>query len=297
VVLGRPVHFVDGDPARDRLAQQALLQAARTAGFEEVVLELEPIAAAFDYERRITRESLVLIVDIGGGTSDFTVVRLGPERVGRADRKADILATTGVHIGGTDYDRKLSLERVMPLLGLHHRGPTGREVPSRIFFDLSTWHLINWLYTGKMLRQAEDLRADYAEPRLHDRLRNVLAARLGHRVASEVEQAKIRASASEDGSPIDLSFVEPGLLPLLDGPGMANDLARLLEQVVECAHECVRRAGLVPTRLDSVYLTGGSSALRPFQLLLQAQFPHSPLVIGDLFGGVAAGLAYAGAHA
>jgi hypothetical chaperone protein len=297
VVLGRPVHFVDGDPARDRRAQQALLQAARAAGFDEVVLELEPIAAAFDYERRITRESLVLIVDIGGGTSDFTVVRLGPERAGRADRKADILATTGVHIGGTDYDRKLSLERVMPLLGLHHRGPRGREVPSRIFFDLSTWHLINWLYTGKMLRQAEELRADFADPRLHDRLRKVLAERLGHRVATEVEQAKIRASESGAGSAIDMSFVEPDLLPLMDGPGMANDLAGLLQQVVECAHECIRLAGLAPTSVDSVYLTGGSSALRPFQLLLQAQFPHSPLVIGDLFGGVAAGLAYAGTHA
>jgi hypothetical chaperone protein len=297
VVLGRPVHFVDDDPARDRSAQQALLQAARAAGFEEVILELEPIAAAFDYERRITRESLVLIVDIGGGTSDFTVVRLGPQRVGLADRKADILATAGVHIGGTDYDRKLSLERVMPLLGLHHRGPTGREVPSRIFFDLSTWHLINWLYTAKMLRQAEELRVDYADVHLHDRLRQVLSLRLGHRIASEVEQAKIRASTRDAGTAIDLTFIEPGLLPALDGPGIAGDLARLLQQVVDCAHACVRRAGLIPAKLDSVYLTGGSSALRPFQQLLQAQFPQSPLVIGDLFGGVAAGLAYAGTHA
>jgi hypothetical chaperone protein len=297
VVLGRPVHFVDDDPARDRRAQQALLQAARAAGFEEVTLELEPIAAAFDYERRVTRESLVLIVDIGGGTSDFTVVRLGPQRMGHANRKADILATTGVHIGGTDYDRKLSLERVMPLFGLHHHGPTGREVPSRLFFDLSTWHLINWLYTAKMLRQAEELRSGYTDTRLHDRLRKVLSERLGHRVASEVEQAKIRASMSDSGTAIDLSFVEPALLPPLDGPGMADDLARLLEQVVDCAHGCVRLAGLVPAQLDSVYLTGGSSALRPFQQLLQAQLPQSPLVVGDLFGGVAAGLAYAGAHA
>jgi hypothetical chaperone protein len=110
-VIGRPVHFVDGDAARDRRAQAALADAARSAGFEEVSFELEPIAAALDYERRITRETLVLVVDIGGGTSDFTLVRLAPDRMRRADRSGDILATAGVHIGGTDYDQKLNLRR------------------------------------------------------------------------------------------------------------------------------------------------------------------------------------------
>jgi hypothetical chaperone protein len=84
VVLGRPVHFVDGDPVRDQQAEDALRQAARDAGFENISFQLEPIAAALDYEQRIDREALVLVVDIGGGTSDFTVVRLGPERMGRA---------------------------------------------------------------------------------------------------------------------------------------------------------------------------------------------------------------------
>ncbi len=294
VVLGRPVHFVDEDPARDRRAQQALLQAAQAAGFEQVSLELEPIAAAFDYERRIAKESIVLIVDIGGGTSDFTVVRLGPQHAMKADRRSDILATTGVHIGGTDYDRKLSIERVMPLLGLRHVGPTGREVPSSVFFDLSTWHLINWLYTPRAMRQAEDLRVDYSDPRLHARLMRVLESRLGHRIAAEVEQAKIRTSVSAAATTIDLSFVEAGLAPPLDARDAARDLNGLLRDVVACGHECVRRAGLQPTQLDGLYLTGGSSALRPFQHLLRDDFPQSEIIVGDLFGGVAAGLAYAG---
>jgi hypothetical chaperone protein len=294
VVLGRPVHFVDDDEARDKRAQQALVQAAKAAGFKEVSLELEPIAAAFDYEQRVERESLVLIVDIGGGTSDFTVVRLGPDRAVHADRKRDILATTGVHIGGTDYDRKLSLERVMPLLGLRHRGAEGREVPSSVFFDLSTWHLINWLYTPKMLRQAEELRVNYADPRLHDRLRKVLGERLGHLVASEVEQAKIRSSVSDAGTSIDLSAIERGLEVPLEASQLSHDLQGLLEQVVQCGEDCVRRAGVPAAQLDTVYLTGGSSALRPFQQLLSRQFPQSRLVVGDLFGGVASGLAYAG---
>jgi len=294
VVLGRPVHFVDDDPGRDARAQQALTEAATAAGFEDISLELEPIAAAFDYERRVTRESVVLIVDIGGGTSDFTIVRLGPERAQRRERSDDVLATTGVHIGGTDYDRKLSLARVMPLLGLRHTGPTGREVPSGVFFDLATWHLINWLYTPKALRQAQDLRVDYSDPLLHDRLMKVLNDRLGHRIAAEVEQAKIRTSVSATQTSINLSCIESALAPAMSAEETADDLADLLQSVVDCGHECVKRAGLVPSQLDGLYLTGGSSALRPFQHLLRQAFPDSELIVGDLFGGVASGLAYAG---
>lgn len=294
VVLGRPVHFVDEDPQRDARAQQALVQAATQAGFEEVSLELEPIAAAFDYERRVSRETVVLIVDIGGGTSDFTVVRLGPERAQRRDRADDILATTGVHIGGTDYDRRLSVERVMPLLGLKHQGPTGREVPSGVFFDLSTWHLINWLYTPVAMRRAEDLRVDYADTKLHDRLMKVLRERYGHRIASEVEQAKIRTSTDDAPTRIELSFIEAQLAAPLAAADTARDLDALLREVVACGQDCVRRAGLEAGRLDGLYLTGGSSALRPFQQLLREAFPQSALIVGDLFGGVASGLAYAG---
>jgi len=292
VVIGRPVHFVDGDPARDRQAQSALMKAAHTAGFRDVSFELEPIAAAFDYERRVGRESLTLIADIGGGTSDFTIVRLGPSRAGRPDRADDILATSGIHIAGTDYDRKLSLEQVMPLLGLHHIGPHGRQVPAPIFFDLATWHLINWLYTPKARQRAQELRGDYSDKRLHDRLLAVLDHRFGHRIASDVEQAKIRSSGSDDSMAIALAYIEPGLHTSLDAAAVEQQLAALLEQVMGCAHECVRRAGLGAAQLDAIYLTGGSSALRPFQAALRRSFPGSALVEGDLFGSVASGLAY-----
>jgi hypothetical chaperone protein len=290
--MGRPVHFVDDDPERDALAQASLLQAAQSVGFDEVSFQLEPIAAALDYERRLTRESLVLVVDLGGGTSDFTVVRLGPQRMALADRASDVLATTGVHIGGTDFDQKLSLERVMPLLGYRHLGPQQREVPSRTFFDLSTWHLIQWLYLPRALSQAQGLRVNYTDPRLHERLMTVLKERAGHHVAHEVEQAKIRCSQSDGATQVDLSCVEPDLLAALDTADMREHLGALLARTVACARACVQRAGLTDASLDAVYLTGGSSALRPFQRALQAEFPSVPLVEGDLFGGVASGLAY-----
>lgn len=293
VVMGRPVHFVDDDPERDTLAQQSLHDAALAVGFEDVSFQFEPIAAALDHERRLTRESLVLVVDLGGGTSDFTVVRLSPKRMQQADRSRDVLATAGVHIGGTDFDQRLSLAQVMPLLGYRHHGPDGREVPNRVFMDLSTWHLIQWLYLPRAISQAQALRTNYSDVGLHQRLMRVLQQRDGHRIAHEVEQAKIRCSQQDAETTVDLSGVEPGLAASLAPADMAAHLGALLDRTVQCARECVQRAGLADaSSLDAIYLTGGSSALRPFQRALQEAFKGVPLVEGDLFGGVASGLAY-----
>ncbi|MDP3520469.1 MAG: Hsp70 family protein [Hydrogenophaga sp.] len=292
VVMGRPVFFVDDDPKRDAQAQQSLLDAAHAVGFEQVSFQLEPIAAALDYERRLAREATVLVVDIGGGTSDFTVVRLGPQHMAQPDRSGDVLATTGVHIGGTDFDHRLSLENVMPLLGYRHLGPQGREVPSRVFFDLSTWHLIQWLYQPRAISQAQALRTNYTDPVLHARLMDVLQQRHGHHIAHEVEQAKIRCSQSGGDTEVDLSCIERALTAHMAASDMADQLQALLVRVVACARDCVAQAGLNAGGLDAVYLTGGSSALRPFQQALQAAFAGVPMVEGDLFGGVASGLAY-----
>ncbi|MGP1629597.1 MAG: Hsp70 family protein [Giesbergeria sp.] len=294
VVMGRPVHFVDGDAARDQQAEDALRDAALSAGFASVSFQLEPIAAALDYEQRITRESLVLVVDIGGGTSDFTVVRLGPQRMQHTDRSSDMLATTGVHIGGTDFDRRLSLELLMPLLGFRHLGPSGREVPSSVFFDLSTWHLIQWLYSPRAQRDAQNLRTDYTDARLHARLMQVLNERLGHRMANTVEQAKIAASMGAVDVPMPLDWIEPGLAAGLTAQGLTDYLDQPLQQVVACAQECVQLAGLGARGLDAIYLTGGSSALQPLREALRQALPGIPQVEGDLFGGVAAGLAVSG---
>ena len=294
VVLGRPVHFVDDDPARDALAQQMLLDAAQAAGLRNVGFQFEPIAAAFDYEQRVAKDSVVLVADIGGGTSDFTVVRLGPQRARQpaAERAADVLATRGVHVAGTDFDQKLSLEHAMPLLGFRHAGADGREVPSGVFFDLATWHLIHWRYVPRAMREAQALRVNYTDLNLHTRLMTVLEDRLGHHLAGDVERAKIATSQSGGAAVLDLSYIERGLRSGFDAQAMAQYLAALLARVVQCARECVAQAGLSAGELDAIYLTGGSSALRPFQEALRLAFPGTPLVEGDLFGGVAAGLVY-----
>jgi hypothetical chaperone protein len=292
VVLGRPVHFVDDDAARDAQAESSLRQAAQAVGFTDISFQFEPIAAALDYERRLTRDTTVLVADIGGGTSDFTVVRLGPALMHKTNRADDVLATTGVHIGGTDFDQKLSLGQVMPLLGYGHFGPDSREVPNRVFFDLSTWHLINWQYQPKAMAQAKALQTNYTDVRMHDRLMRVLTERYGHHMAHDVEQAKIRCSQTNADTRIDLSYVEANLAASLSATDLNTHLAQLLANTVSCARDCVQRAGLTDGKPDAIYLTGGSSALRTFQEALHTEFSGVPLVEGDLFGGVASGLVY-----
>lgn len=293
-MLGRPVHFVDDHADRDALAQATLERAARAAGFESVSFELEPIAAAFDFERRVDRDTTVLVVDIGGGTSDFTVIQLGPERQKNANRASDVLATTGTHIGGTDFDRLLNLGCVMPHLGLGHTGPSGREVPNSVFFDLSTWHLIHHAYSRKSLAQATELWRSYTDRQLHQRLMDVLRERQGHQILAHVEEAKISCSMASAPADMDLDCVEPGLSTVLTPKHMRELLAQQVDAIVRCAQDCVERAASGQQTIDVVYLTGGSSALTPLVDALKVAFPDASLVKGDRFGGVAAGLAWAG---
>ena len=171
VVLGRPVHFVDEDETADMAAQSELEKAARKQGFRHIEFQLEPIAAAMDYEQTVQREQVALIADIGGGTSDFSIVRVSPEARQRSDRRKDILANTGVHVGGTDFDRLLSMARVMPELGyLTQTKDRKRNLPVSYFFDLATWQRINSLYTSKAMIDLRQIRYDAAQPELMDRM-------------------------------------------------------------------------------------------------------------------------------
>src|SRR6266849_10973335 len=190
VVHGRPVRFVDGDAAADARAEGALAEIAHGIGFRHVAFQFEPIAAAFEYERQVAREEIALVADIGGGTSDFSIIRLGPERRGRADRTADILANDGVRVGGTDFDRDLSLATLMPLLGhgsaMRRRG---LAAPNLYFSDLATWSKINFLYSRKVLTEMRAVRRESAHPELLDRLIRVIELRRGHSLAMAIEAA------------------------------------------------------------------------------------------------------------
>ena len=297
-VLGRPVYFVDDDPARDAQAQAALASAARAVGFGELSFQYEPIAAAFDFERTVQCEQIVLVADIGGGTSDFSVVRVGPERAPRLERKDDILASHGVHAAGTDFDRRIELACMLGEFGyggygLSADGTPPREVPSAVYFDLATWHLINTVYSPQRMAELRGMRKFYAEPRHHARLMTLLADRRGHELVARAEAAKI-AVADGGQTWIDLSLVETGLgVALSEVQALAaieDDIAR----IVNAAQVTVDQAGLKPPQIDALYFTGGSTGLRLLAERIAAAFPSARAVRGDRFASVASGL---GLHA
>jgi len=218
VVHGRPVHFVDNAPDADRKAEQVLREIAGEVGFDEITFQFEPIAAALDYERQISTEEIALIADIGGGTSDFSIVRLGPQRQGHADRAADILANDGVRIGGTDFDRQLSLGLIMPLFGFGSpMKRAGLDVPSRYFHDLATWSSINRMYEPRLLAELRQVRQEASEPLLLDRLLRVVNEQRGHTLAMEVEEAKIGLSDARKAN-IPLQWVAPDLAVTIGRP-------------------------------------------------------------------------------
>jgi hypothetical chaperone protein len=292
-VLGRPVHFVDDDPERDTAAQAALERAARAVGFHEVAFQFEPIAAALDHERTLAHEELVLVADIGGGTSDFSLVRVGPQRRQRVERQDDILANHGVHVAGTDFDRHIELACVLPACGYRGRGPTGREVPSRVYFDLATWHLINTVYAPARVLELRRMREFYADARHHDRLMRVLQQRLGHALIARAEAAKI--TVAEGGTArLDLDALEPGLQTELDEHTATQTLQADLGRIVQAAADTLRLAGVTGNDVDALYLTGGSTGLAPLVRDIAARCPRARVIRGDRYASVAQGL---GVHA
>jgi hypothetical chaperone protein len=293
VVLGRPVFFVDGDPARDAAAQAALAEAAQSVGFNEVHFQFEPIAAALDYEQGVEHEQRVLVADIGGGTSDFSLVRVGPQQRQRLDRQADILANHGVHIAGTDFDRHIELARILPACGYRAFGPTGREVPNKVYFDLATWHLINTVYSPGRVAELARMKTFYADPRQHARLMAVVAQRLGHALIGQAEAAKI-AVAEGGATAIDLRDLEAGLQATLDEAQAVDALDADIDRIVAAADETLAQAGLAADQVDALYFTGGSTGFKPLAERIAERFPQARAVRGDRFASVAQGL---GLHA
>lgn len=296
-VFGRPVHFVDDDLEADQLAQTTLGEIAQSVGFKDVSFQFEPIAAAFDYESRIGGEELVLICDIGGGTSDFSLVRLSPERANLLDRRADILGNGGVHIGGTDFDKYLSLGHLMPLLGLGGRLGNQAEVPSRYYFNLATWHTINLNYTQKIWRELQDVYRDVSSADLRqrfERLLHLISERDGHWLALKAEEGKISLS---DLAAIDLPLERlkskgGGACALhLDQAGFLQSVSHLIAQVEQAVAKVLSDAGLQASQIDTVFFTGGSSGVCGLRQRLGALLPDAKKVEGDLFGSIGTGLA------
>lgn len=290
VVAGRPVHFHSADPGRDAQAAADLAECYAMAGFEQVRFLAEPEAAALAAG---AGDGLSLIVDIGGGTSDFTLFQGGAGRM-------RVLASHGVRIGGTDFDKSLSLAHVMPLLGMGGElknllGKGRNNVPPALYLDLAAWEKIAFVYGAETLRDARQMLKQAVEPARMARLVTVLDMHLGHDLAFAVEAAKIAANGTGQGA-IDLTAVEPGLLPLLSEGDLLGGLWPLVARIEEAAGRTVAMAGLTDDAVDRVILVGGSSLIGVVDRLVRARFRNAAFEYSEVFTAVVDGLALATAQ-
>lgn len=295
VVMGRPVRFNDRDEQLDAQAETILRRCATKAGFEHVEVELEPIAAAIEFETHIDREQIGVVVDIGGGTSDFTVIRLQPASADRSvGDRSRILSVGGLHVGGTDFDRHLSVDRLMPELGLgaSYKDNFGNtlEMPQWVFHDLASWLRINFIYDSRMLDGIYSILAKNVD---HDRrlrrLDRVLTAHQGHALAKIIEATKIDLSDRDDVR-VALDLVERHLSLPITRAQLNAAIAELLEQIESTLMRVVTESGVRTDDIAVVFFTGGGSLLPDVRTRVHRLLPHARHVDTDQFGGIALGL-------
>ncbi len=292
VVMGRPVRFVDDDPESDAKAQASLEAVARAVGFRHVEFQFEPIAAAFAHERKLTSEKLALIVDIGGGTSDFTLIRLSRERARKLDRSTDILASSGVRIGGNDFDRDFHLESFMPHLGYRTTyGDKSLPIPAGMFLEMSEWSKVNFLYTQKTRLTAKELLREAHEPKKFGRFFKILQDETGHRLLSSVEEGKLALTRQEEET-LDLGFVEAGWRLEVSRAAFDAATARRVEGISAAITECLTQAGASESEVELVILTGGTTEIPALRRAVLDRFPKVEVSEEEKLSSVGLGLGY-----
>lgn len=290
VLSGRPVRF-HPDPARDAQAEGDLRACWQAAGFAQVDFLPEPEAAALACGEAAPDGALGLVVDIGGGTSDFTLFRRTGDRVER-------LASHGIRLGGTDFDHAVSMAHAMPLLGLGGQlsrvlGDGLLPVPRAPYVDLATWAMIPFLYTPETRRLVDDMVKTAVDPKPMRRFASVLRHELGHDLAFAVESGKIAANAGNRGAAIEMGMIEPRLSAPLPPSALAAALAEARAPLAEALRATLFKAGADPLAVQTVVLVGGSSLLGLVQDEARAACPAAHLHTAEVFSAVADGLALA----
>jgi hypothetical chaperone protein len=292
VVMGRPVHFVDNDAVADDRAQTELKSIAKQVGFSHVEFQFEPIAAAFAHEVNVDGEKLALVVDLGGGTSDFTVIRLSNKNIDKHDRSSDILANTGVRLGGNDFDKELSLAAIMPELGYRSTyGEKNLEVPLRHYFDLSEWSKVNFLYTNKIIFQAKQLLFESHDKLRYGRLIKVLEQETGHTLLAATEGTKISLTENDEYD-TPLGFLQEDLFVQVKRTLFNEAIAGKAAKISEAALECLQKAQVAASDIKLVIMTGGSTEIPLIQDEFRKLFPNATWAGENKLSSVGLGLAY-----
>jgi hypothetical chaperone protein len=297
VVLGRPARF-SADATVDAFAEARLRKAAGLAGFSSIRFVIEPIAAALAYEATLTRDEAVLVADFGAGTSDLTVMHLGPSRRGRADRRADVVASSGVYVGGDRFDSAIMKSALLPYFG---QGSTYAVSMSERRMPMPTYlssRLLSWnemsLIREKTTRELIDLMLQSSDrlPAIQA-LEDLVMENLGFRLYRAIEQAKVQLS-TKPSARIDFEEARISIHETISLEAFEAASAHLIDELEACTDELLARLpqGL---SLDSVFLTGGSSQVPAVQRLFARKFGAEKVRTANAFTSVVEGLGRAAA--
>jgi hypothetical chaperone protein len=302
--IGRPVRFVGAESEEDdEFAVSRLREAFLAAGFEEVEFELEPVAAAYAYEATLDRDELILIGDFGGGTSDFSLLRVGPEVRQRGRRPEDLLGNTGVGLAGDAFDARIVRKLVSPALGSNSNARSLDKilpaVPAWIYANLERWHYLSFLRTNNVREILRSARIRALEPEKIEALIAIIEGDLGYQLHRSVQRAKYELSQHEQ---TDFTFQDGGAggstielrIPVSRAEfesWIIDDLAAI-ERSIDAL---LRSTGVKPQQVDRVFLTGGSSFVPAVRRIFTSRFGHKRIQGGNEFTSVAQGLALSAA--
>src|SRR5271168_261346 len=300
--VGRPVRFVGAENDEDDdFAVERLRQAFLHAGFESVAFEMEPIAAAYAYESTLERDELILIGDFGGGTSDFSLLHVGPGVRGRGRRAKDLLGNSGLGLAGDSFDARIVRKLVSPALGsdsfersyaLAADRPASiiPAVPAWIYANLERWHYLSFLKTRNVAEILRSARARAQEPEKVEALINLVEEDLGYQLHQAVQRLKVDLSHQEsaefwfrDGSMDIVATVRR-----TDFEGW---IAEELQSIERCVETLLAKSNIAAREVDRVFLTGGSSFVPAVRRIFEARLTASRVRTGNEFTSVARGLA------
>ena len=298
-VAGRPVRFVGSENEDDDLfAQGRLEKAFRLAGFESVRFEMEPVGAAHHYEATLQHDELILIGDFGGGTSDFSLVRVGPEVRKRGRRPEDLLGNSGVGLAGDAFDAKIIRHLVSPALGA---GTDMRSmekvlpVPGWVYAKLERWHHLSFLKARETMNMLSSVRSHAFYPERIEALIHLIQEDLGYQLHRAVQRAKSELSTNESAR---FQFDDGAVR--LDETVMRVDFEKWIGDELSLLETCVdsllKKAGVAKKQVDMVFLTGGTSFVPAVRRIFETRFGKKKIKAGGEFTSVARGLALIGAE-
>lgn len=290
VVIGRPVNFQGlREEESNRQAIALLTNAAKRVGYKNVEFQFEPVAAGFEFEASLTKETNVLVVDIGGGTTDCSMLVMGPKLSQLTDRSSHLLSHSGLRVGGNDFDIQLALKGIMPNLGMNSLLKTNKPMPTNSFYQAVAINNINeqtTFYSASNRRFLTELQRDAKQPELLERMLTVHDYKLSYRLVNAAEEAKVALSDNEQVD-ITLNDIDQDLIATVNQQLFQSASQRELNKIAELMQEAITQA---QCQADVIFVTGGTAKSPILKEYLQKQLPQTPVIVGDHFGSVTSGL-------